>query len=269
MPVDGILVIRTTGRFRASGGGTGIPAQTQVIAIGGHLPAGPIVAGSALMAVATVLGGWLALRRPGRQQAWLGAAAGALLVIAGLHLLPEAWSAARAARLWPLAVPAAALASFAVAGLVARRGCSCGSGRHDVGGAGSAAALAVHRFLEGAALALTASLAVAVALAVHAMAEGLAVGALLGSRSRRRVAGWLAAMCLSPVAGAAAISAYPLPPAAEPVLLALAAGVLAQAARISLDAACRSPAGRRLAPRAAAAMLAAAAVTVMAVRVAG
>jgi hypothetical protein len=77
------------------------------------------------MAVATVAGAWLALRRPGRHEAWLGAAAGALLVIALLHLLPDAWSAARGAGIWPLAVPAAALGSFALAGLAARRSCAC------------------------------------------------------------------------------------------------------------------------------------------------
>lgn len=248
-----------------------MPAQAHVVALaGGHLPAGLVVAGSLLMAVATVLGALLALRGPGRQEAWLGAAAGVLLVIAGLHLLPDAWSAARAARIWPLAVPAAAVGSFAMAGLVARRGCACESGRHDVGGVGSAGALAVHRFLEGTALALTGSLTVAVALAVHAMAEGLAAGALLGSRYRRRVAGLLAAMCLSPVAGAATASAWRLPLPTEPVFLALAAGVLAQAARISLDAAIpRAPAGRRPAPRIAAAVLVAAVVTALAVRVAG
>ena len=56
------------------------------------------------------------------------------------------------------------------------------------------------------------------------------------------MAGWLAAMCLSPVAGAAAITAYRLLPAAGPVLLAVTAGVLAQAAPISLapSAAARS-----------------------------
>ena len=75
-----------------------MPLQAHVVALaGGHLPAGLILAGSLLMAVATVLGALLALRRPGRHEAWLGAAAGALLVIAGLHLLPDAWSAARAA----------------------------------------------------------------------------------------------------------------------------------------------------------------------------
>ncbi len=76
-------------------------------------------------------------------------------------------------------------------------------------------------------------------------------------------------MCLSPVAGAAAIIAPQLPAAAEPVLLELAAGVLGQAARISLDAAFGTPAGRRLAPRTAGTLMAAAAVIALAVRIAG
>jgi ZIP family zinc transporter len=243
---------------------------------GAHLPGRLVVAGTVLMAVATVLGAWLARRGPGRHEVWLGAAGGALLVIAGLHLLPDAWSAARAARIWAPTVPAAALASFVLAGLVARKGCACGSGGHHADGAGAAAALAVHRFLEGSALALAASVIVAAALAVHALADGLAVGALLDCQPRRRVAGWLAVMCLSPAAGAVAASAYPVPAAAGPVLLALAAGVLGQAARMSLSAATgQAPAGRgraplwRLAPGTAAAVLAAAAITAVAVRVVG
>lgn len=249
---------------------------------GGHLPGRLVVAGALLIATATVLGAWLARRGPGRHEAWLGAAGGALLVIAGLHLLPDAWSAARGARIWAPAVPAAAIASFALAGLAARRGCACGSEKRHAGGAGAAAALAVHRFLEGSALALAASVIVAAALAVHALAEGLAVGALLGCQPRRRIAGWLAVMCLSPAAGAVAASVLPMPAAAGPVLLAVAAGVLGQAARISLSAAAGpAPAGSRLArgwrfsaswrfaPGTAAAVLAAAAITAMAVRVAG
>jgi zinc transporter ZupT len=76
----------------------------------------------------------------------------------------------------------------------------------------------------------------AVALAAHAFAEGLAVGALLGARPRR-MAGWLAAMSGSPILGAVAAGAFPVPQATEPVLLALAAGVIAQAAWVSLRAA--------------------------------
>src|SRR5260221_14145222 len=104
----------------------------------GHLPGRMVIVGALLIAAATVLGAWLARRGPGRHEAWLGAAGGALLVIAGLHLLPDAWSAARGARIWAPAVPAAAIASFALAGLAARGGCACGSGRPPTGRAGPA-----------------------------------------------------------------------------------------------------------------------------------
>jgi hypothetical protein len=77
-------------------------------------------------------------------------------------------------------------------------------------------------------------------------------------------------MCLSPTIGAAAASAFPGPAAAEPVLLALAAGVLAQAARVSLRAAFRGlPPARLLLSRPAAATTMAAIVAVLAVYVAG
>src|SRR6266516_7620755 len=93
-----------------------------------HAPAtvsGLTLAGAGLIAAATVAGAWLALRRPGHRQIWLAAAAGALLIIAGLHLLPDAWSGARSARIWPGLVPAAAAASFTAAGLPTRAGCGC------------------------------------------------------------------------------------------------------------------------------------------------
>jgi zinc transporter ZupT len=196
---------------------------------------GLTLAGVGLVAAATVAGAWLALRRPGHQQIWFAAAAGALLIIAGLHLLPDAWAGARTARIWPALVPIAALAGFAAAGLAVRAGCGCQEHKERASGAGTAAALAAHRFLEGSAIALAGPV-VAVALAVHAFGEGLATGALLGGQARR-VAPWLAAMCVSPLIGAAAAGAFPRPAAAEPVLLALAAGVIAQAARVSLRAA--------------------------------
>jgi ZIP family zinc transporter len=198
---------------------------------------GAVLAGAGLVAAATVAGAWLARRRPGQRQIWFAAAAGALLIIAGLHLLPDAWDGARTARIWPGLVAIAAVAAFAAAGLAARAGCGCQQHREQASGAGMAAVLAVHRFLEGAAIALAGSAAVALALAAHAFGEGLATGTLLGGQPRRRVAGWLALMCLSPVTGAALADALPVPEAAEPVLLAIAAGVLAQAARVSLRAA--------------------------------
>lgn len=197
---------------------------------------GSVLAGVGLVAVATVAGAWLARRRPGHREIWFGAAAGALLIIAGVHLLPDAWSGARAARVWPPVVPIAAVGAFTAAALAARAGCGCQEHKQQASGAGTAAALVAHRFLEGSAIALAGSVTVAVALAVHAFGEGLATGALLGSQPRRTV-GWLAAMSISPLIGAAAAGAVGVPAAAEPVLLALAAGILAQAARVSLRAA--------------------------------
>src|SRR5262245_64484449 len=152
-----------------------------------HIPAalpGAVLAGAGLMAAATVAGAWLA-RRPRQRQIWFAAAAGALLIVAGLHLLPDAWAGARGAGIWPGLVPIAAVAAFAAAGLAARAGCGCQKHREQASGAGTAAALAVHRFGEGAAIALAGSAVVALALAAHAFGEGLATGALLGGQPRR------------------------------------------------------------------------------------
>jgi zinc transporter ZupT len=243
------------------------------LAAGARDPAvGPAlaVAGAGLLVAATVAGAWLARRRPGQQQVWLGAAAGALLVIAGMHVIPDAWSQARAAGIWPWEVPAAAVAAFLLAGAAARVGCACQGDTRHLGGAGAAAALTVHRFLEGSAIALLGSAAVVAALTVHAVGEGLAVGALLRGQPRRSAARWLAAMCASPVIGVVVTNAYPLPPAAGPLLLALAGGVLAQAARVSLRAARHGLAPARfLFSGPAAATTVAAAITMLAVRAAG
>jgi ZIP family zinc transporter len=227
---------------------------------------GPVLAGAGLMAAATVAGAWLARRGRGNREIWFAAAAGALLIIAGLHLLPDAWSAARGARIWPGLVPATAVAAFTAASLASRLGCACQEHEQQASGVGAAAALALHRFLEGSAIALAGSVAVVVALAAHAFGEGLAAGALL----RRRVAGGLAVMCVSPVLGAAAASAFAVPEAAEPVLLAVAAGILAQATWTSLRAAFRGlrPA-RLLLSRPAAATTTAAILTTLAVHAAG
>jgi len=206
---------------------------------------GLTLAGTGLIAAATVAGAWLAFRRPDRRQIWFASGAGALLVIAGLHLLPDAWSDARELRIWPGLVPIAAIGAFTAAGRTARAGCGCRQHSERASGVGVAAAVAAHRFLEGSAVALAGSAAVAVALAVHAFGEGMATGALLGGRARH-IAPWLAAMCISPVIGAIVAGAFPIPAVAEPVLLALAAGVLAQAAWVSLRAAFHGPRVSRL-----------------------
>src|SRR5581483_9806969 len=143
-----------------------------------------VLVGGLMIGLATLAGAWLARRQAARRELCFGAAAGALLVIAGLHLLPDAWDGARQAGISPWVIPVAALASFAVAGLAVRRGCTCQADRETAGGGGAAGALAVHRLREGAALALTSSVMVAAALVVHALAEGLAAGTLLGHAAR-------------------------------------------------------------------------------------
>jgi len=229
-----------------------------------------VLAGGLMIGLATLAGAGLARRQAARRELCFGAAAGALLVIAGLHLLPDAWAGARQAGIPAWIIPAAALASFALAGLAVRRGCTCQSDRETAGGGGAAGALAVHRLLEGAALALTSSVMVAVALIVHALAEGLAAGTLLGRASRRGRAVWLTAMCVSPIVGAAITEIWPFPARVEPVLLAVAAGVLGQAARVSLAAAFRHVRLARIAVSSpAAAALIAAVVTTLAVHGAG
>ena len=210
--------------------------EPDVSAHGPAMLSGLVAAGAGLIAAATVAGALLASRRRGDKEIWCAAAAGALLVIAGLHLLPDAWGGAYAVRLWPPLVPIAAMGAFTATGVAARTGCGCRPHTEQAGGAAAAAALALHRFLEGSAVALAASATLAVALAVHAFAEGMAVGALLGAQPRR-VAGWLAAMSVSPILGAVAAGAFPVPQATGPLLLALAAGVIAQAACVSLRAA--------------------------------
>lgn len=218
--------------------------------------------GALIIAVATLAGAWLAQRRAGGREVYLGATGGALLVIAGLHLLPDAWSGARQAAIAWWVVPAVALASFLLAVAVTRRGCACQSDREGACGAGAAAALAGHRLLEGAALTLAASVPVTIALTVHSLAEGMGAGTLLSAAGRRRRVVWLTAMCAAPAVGAGLTGIWQVPGRAEPVLLAVAAGVLAAAARVSLGAA---------APKAssAAAALAAAALTASAVLVVG
>jgi len=232
----------------------------------GH--AGLLAGGLILVAVATLTGAWLAGRSGDRREVWFGAAAGALLVVALVHLLPDAWSSAGAAGVPIWLIPLASVVAFLATSVVSRAGCACEADQEHASGTGAATALAVHRFLEGAALALTGPLT-AVALGVHAFGEGMAVGALLRQR-RRLLVWWLALMCAGPVLGALAVSGIPALALAEPFMLALAAGVLAQAARISLRAAFpRGVAGWRPTAAPSLAVILAASVTTIAVRLIG
>src|SRR5436190_11940238 len=108
-----------------------------------------VAAGAGMVSLATVAGALLARWSPGRSRLWFGAAAGALLVIAAFHLLPDAWHDAREAGLWPWVVPVVAAGAFLGSAAVARYGCACDADRERASGAAGAAALSGHRFLEG------------------------------------------------------------------------------------------------------------------------
>lgn len=237
-------------------------------------PMSPVLlaVGVGVVALATLAGAWLSRRRDSLQHVWFGAAAGALLVIALVHLLPDAWAAAAATGIATTGIPqllvsTVAVVSFAVTIVISRVGCTCHADEEHASGAWSAAALAVHRFLEGAALGLT-GVITAVAIAVHALGEGLAVGALLRTQPRR-LAGWLVLMCLGPAVGALTVDAIPALQVTEPLLLATAAGIVAQAARISLRAAFANHTTRSRFFASAAAVLVAATATTLAVYATG
>ena len=53
-----------------------------------------VVTGSLIIGLATLAGAWLGRRKRARREVYFGAAAGALLVIAAVHILPDAWTAA-------------------------------------------------------------------------------------------------------------------------------------------------------------------------------
>ena len=135
-------------------------------------------------------------------------------------------------------------------------------------GAGAAAALALYRFLEGSAVALAASAAARWHWPCTGSSKAWPRGALLGGWLRR-VAGWLAAMSVSPIFGAVTASAFPVPEATEPVLLGLAAGVIAQAAWVGLRAAFHGLCTGRLELPHTVAVAVAAIITALAVNAAG
>jgi hypothetical protein len=105
---------------------------------------------------------------------------------------------------------------------------------------------------------------------VMADPELVVAGALLASAPRRQRVRWLAIMCASPAAGATLAVAWPFPATVQPILLAVAAGVLGQAARVSLSAAFHHARPIRFAMASpVAAALVAAAGTALAVHLAG
>jgi zinc transporter ZupT len=166
----------------------------------------------ALVSVSTLAGAWLARRNSGRMTVWLAIASALMMVIALTDLLPDAWQDAveDGVPLWALGLAIAT--GFLVITYFTRKGCACPSevgtqaprrhapGRHRrikeavsaamFGGMGTAAALTLHRAIEGATLALTGSVVVVLALMVHSASEGLALAALLDMAKQRLAPGW-------------------------------------------------------------------------------
>ncbi|HEX6931450.1 MAG TPA: hypothetical protein VF162_04865 [Streptosporangiaceae bacterium] len=199
------------------------------------------LAGTALIAAATLAGAWLG-RRFARLRAMSLTCAGVVLVaVVAADLAPDAWTDLRETGL-PWWIAAAGLAAgLAGTDALVRRGCACGpawpatgpgpnAATGPAGGRATAVALGVHRALEGAALAVAGSAAVIAALVAHAASEGFALTTLLAGERRGRAAALLAITCLSPVAGVGSLAWVHLPERAAPVLTSVVAGVLLRAA---------------------------------------
>ena len=210
----------------------------------------PVLAGVALIAAATLAGAWLSSRTARMPAAALRVAAVLLLAVVLGDLLPDILRDLPGTGLpwWGAAIAMAA--GFAGAGVLARAGCACAAGpggparadrsRRPGTGWGAAAALAVHRTLEGAAVTLAGSAAVIVVLVVHASAEGFALAALLRA-GRRRLAPLLLVACVSPVTGALLLSAIGVPAVVSVLLTCIVAGVLGRSALTAWRAARPQP----------------------------
>lgn len=196
--------------------------------------------GIALVAAATVLGAWLGRRASRHSGTLLAGAAGVLVAIAAAHLLPDAARLAWETWVPVWAVGLAALLGYLGVGVAVRHGCPCDPGWG--GGAWASGALALHRAVEGSALAITASVPVVVALVAHAMAEGLAMTSLLTAERPRRLVWWVAVAAVSPVLGAVALSLLDPDPRVLPIGYGLVAGVLLRAAWIAFTLAGGRPA---------------------------
>ncbi|GAA4570067.1 hypothetical protein GCM10023193_55580 [Planotetraspora kaengkrachanensis] len=204
-----------------------------------------------LVGASTVAGAWLARRNSRRLTAWLAVTSALMLVTALADLLPDAWSDAVACGVPLWAVGLAAAFGFLMITHHSRKSCACdlettrphaaehAPGRHRrvrgmvgaavFGGLETAAALTLHRAIEGATLALNATLVVVIALMVHSASEGLALAALLDVGGQR-LTPWLVVACVSPAVGVLAATVSPLPGQVVPILLGMVTGVAVRTA---------------------------------------
>jgi ZIP family zinc transporter len=207
-----------------------------------------------LIALATLGGAEAGRRSPRASAVPLAASCGALVAVVVADLGPDVAGDVRDTGIgWPAVVLVGAI-GFVGAGVLMKRGCPCEPGL--AGGVGTAAALGVHRALEGSALAVAASAPLVLALVVHASSEGFALTALLGAdqpvdqpvdqpadqpadqpgarnlkpERRRTMLVWLTIACVAPAFGMLVVGSLGLPEKAHPLLTAAVAGVLARTA---------------------------------------
>ncbi|MFF2808092.1 hypothetical protein ACFVT2_13015 [Streptomyces sp. NPDC058000] len=178
-----------------------------------------------LIICGTLAGAWSARRWRRHGTVLLPAACGVLLALAVIDILPRAIDDAGESGLPGWAVPVSAVAGFTVlpgCGVLLAR---CG-GRGQSYGNGTAAALVLHRVVEGMTVALLPTFPVVAALALHSGSEGLALTTMLETDGRRRLFPWLVLACLSPLLGGLVTEVAPLPDGVHAVLMAVVAGVL-------------------------------------------
>ncbi|WP_214102845.1 hypothetical protein [Acrocarpospora catenulata] len=210
-----------------------------------------------LVSLSTLGGAWLARLEHRRLSGWLAVASALMLVTALADLLPDAWHHAtdNGVPLWWVGLATAM--GFVVVTYFTRGGHGHGQGGFTparrglhspgahrrvkevvsaalFGGMGTAAALAVHRAIEGATLAVSASAVIVIALMVHSASEGLALAALL-DMARQPLGPWLALSCASPAVGVVIATIRPLPGRLVPILLGMVTGVLLRTAVVGLQ----------------------------------
>jgi zinc transporter ZupT len=158
--------------------------------------------------LATLLGGWLALRFAARIHLVLGFSAGAVIGVALFDLLPEALTLAHAGHDVSLVTSVVAFGFFGY--LVIDRALLIASTR-DLGHRGhlGAGSLTIHSLLDGLAIGLgfQVSTAVGAVLAIAVLAHDFSDGintvnlSLAGSASRGAARRWLLADALAPLGG--------------------------------------------------------------------
>ena len=181
--------------------------------------------------LATLLGGWLALRFAARIHLVLGFSAGAVIGVALFDLLPEALRLAHAARDPALVTSVVALGFFGY--LLIDRALLVFSTR-DLGHRGhlGAGSLTIHSFLDGLAIGLgfQVSTAVGAVLAIAVLAHDFSDGintvnlTLMGSAGRRAARRWLLADALAPLGGILVSRFVLVPQSALAVIIAAFAG---------------------------------------------